>query len=215
MIFLNNFDVFVEGFLKTLQLAGMSFALALPLGVVLALMRTSPVGILRGTGGAYVEIFRNTPLTVLLFFSAFVLPVLGFSLSYFLFAVIGLTAYYAAFFCEAVRSGLNTIPIGQAEAARSIGLSTRQMLWYVIMPQAFRNALPAVVNVVIALIKSTAIASAFGVAESISSMELLIFRHSDSVISILIVTCLLYLAITIPLGRLAAFMEQQSAGHGS
>ena len=131
---LDNLDTFRQGFVTTLALTVVSTVLALALGTLLAAMRVSPVPTLRAAGTTYVEIVRNTPLTVVFFFAVFVLPQLDIRLSFFAFAVIAVTVYHAAFFCEAVRSGINA-GVGQAEAARSIGLTFTQSLRLVVLPR--------------------------------------------------------------------------------
>ena len=157
--------------------------LALLLGTLLAAMRVSPVPTLRAAGATYVEIVRNTPLTLVFFFAVFVLPQLDIRLSFFVFAVIAVTVYHAAFFCEAVRSGINAVGVGQAEAARSIGLTFTQSLRLVVLPQAFRTVIPPLINVVIALTKNTSIAAAFGVAELTAVTTRLANANSDAVIA--------------------------------
>ena len=206
-----NAGIFWQGILVTLALAGVSFVISLPAGLILAVMRTSPVPGFRWFGAIYVSIFRNTPLAIVFFFSAFVLPQLGMNLSYFAYAIIALVVYYSSFFCEAIRSGINAVPLGQAEAARSIGLGYQDNLRYIVIPQALRSSIPPVVNVVIALVKSTAVASAFGVGESLSSMQRLANDESDAVLIILFATAIIYLCMTIPLGLFANHIERRSA----
>jgi glutamate transport system permease protein len=208
---LDNLDLYRQGFLTTLTLAALSSVLALVLGTVLAAMRVSPVPPLRGAGTAYVEIVRNTPLTVVFFFSVFVLPQVDIRLSFFVFAVIALTVYHAAFFCEALRSGINSVAAGQAEAARSIGLTFGQSLRLVILPQAFRTVIPPIINVVIALIKNTSIAAAFGVLEATGVGQQLANTNSDQVIPLLLGVAISYLAITLPAGWLAGVLERRVA----
>ena len=125
---LDNLDAYRRGFVTTLELSVLASLLALALGTVLAAMRVSPVPILRAAGATYVEIVRNTPLTLVFFFVVFVLPQVDIVLPFFVFAVLALTIYHAAFFCEAVRSGINSVGVGQAEAACSIGLIFGQSL---------------------------------------------------------------------------------------
>ena len=204
-----NASVLLDGFEQTLLLTVVSTALALPLGVALAAMRVSPPAGLRAAGTVYVAVLRNVPLVVVFFFSAFVLPQLVLQRTYFTFALIALVAYYAAFFCEAVRSGINAVSAGQAEAARSVGLGFWGVLLEVVLPQALRTAVPPLINVVIALVKSTAVASAFGVAETLSAMEQVANRESTAVISVLVAAALLYLAITIPLGLISGVVERR------
>jgi glutamate transport system permease protein len=206
-----NLDLYWGGFLTTLELAALSSVLALVLGTVLAAMRVSPVPPLRAAGTTYVEIVRNTPLTVVFFFVVFVLPQVDVRLSFFVFAVIAVTVYHAAFFCEAVRSGINSVSAGQAEAARSIGLTFGQSLRLVILPQAFRTVIPPLINVVIALIKNTSIAAAFGTAELTAAGTRLANANGDAVIPVLLGIAVCYLMLTLPAGWLAGAVERRVA----
>jgi glutamate transport system permease protein len=208
---LDNLGTYREGFVTTLELSVLSSALALVLGTLLAAMRVSPVPTLRAAGATYVELVRNTPLTVVFFFVVFVLPQLDILLPYFAFAVIALTVYHAAFFCEAVRSGINAVGVGQAEAARSIGLTFGQSLRLVVLPQAFRTVIPPLINVVIALIKNSSIAAAFGVVELTATGTRLANANGDAVIAILAGVAVCYLALTLPSGWLAGRLERRVA----
>ena len=208
---LDNLDAYREGFVTTLELSALSSVLALVLGTLLAAMRVSPVPTLRAAGATYVELVRNTPLTVVFFFVVFVLPQLDILLPYFTFAVIALTVYHAAFFCEAVRSGINAVGVGQAEAARSIGLTFGQSLRLVVLPQAFRTVIPPLINVVIALIKNSSIAAAFGVVELTATGIRLGNANGDAVIAVLAGVAVCYLILTLPSGWLAGRMERRLA----
>jgi glutamate transport system permease protein len=208
---LDNLDTFRQGFVTTLALTVVSTVLALALGTLLAAMRVSPVPTLRAAGSTYVEVVRNTPLTVVFFFAVFVLPQLDIRLSFLQFAVIAVTVYHAAFFCEAVRSGINAVGVGQAEAARSIGLTFTQSLRLVILPQAFRTVVPPLINVVIALTKNTSIAAAFGVVELTAVGARLANTNGDAVIAILAGIALCYLVLTLPSGWLAGQLERRVA----
>ena len=208
---LDNLDAFRQGFVTTLALTVVSTVLALLLGTLLAAMRVSPVPTLRAAGATYVELVRNTPLTVVFFFVVFVLPQLDILLPYFTFAVIALTVYHAAFFCEAVRSGINAVGVGQAEAARSIGLTFGQSLRLVVLPQAFRTVIPPLINVVIALIKNSSIAAAFGVVELTATGTRLANANGDAVIAVLVGVAVCYLVLTLPSGWLAGRLERRVA----
>jgi glutamate transport system permease protein len=207
----DNLDAYRQGFVTTLTLTVIASALALVLGTLLAAMRVSPIPTLRSAGTTYVAIVRNTPLTVVFFFVVFVLPQLDIGLSFFVFAVIAVTVYHAAFFCEAVRSGINSVAAGQAEAARSIGLTFIQSLRLVILPQAFRTVVPPLINVVIALTKNTSIAAAFGVIELTAIGTRLANANADAVIPLLAGVAVCYLAITLPSGWLAGRLERRLA----
>ena len=208
---LDNLAAYREGFVTTLELSALSSVLALMLGTLLAAMRVSPVPTLRAAGATYVELVRNTPLTVVFFFVVFVLPQLDILLPYFTFAVIALTVYHAAFFCEAVRSGINAVGVGQAEAARSIGLTFGQSLRLVVLPQAFRTVIPPLINVVIALIKNSSIAAAFGVIELTATGTRLANANGDAVIAVLAGVAVCYLILTLPSGWLAGRVERRLA----
>jgi glutamate transport system permease protein len=208
---LDNLDAYRRGFVTTLELSVLASLLALALGTVLAAMRVSPVPILRAAGATYVEIVRNTPLTLVFFFVVFVLPQVDIVLPFFVFAVLALTIYHAAFFCEAVRSGINSVGVGQAEAARSIGLTFGQSLQLVVLPQAFRTVIPPLINVVIALIKNSSIAAAFAVAELTATGTRLANANGDAVIPILAGVAVCYLIMTLPAGWLAGRLERRVA----
>ena len=208
---LDNLDAYRQGFVTTLELSVLASALALLLGTGLAAMRVSPVPTLRAAGATYVELVRNTPLTLVFFFVVFVLPQVDVVLPFFVFAVLALTIYHAAFFCEAVRSGINAVGVGQAEAARSIGLTFGQSLQLVILPQAIRTVIPPLINVVIALIKNSSIAAAFAVVELTATGTRLANANGDAVIPILAGVAVCYLFLTLPSGWLAGRLERRVA----
>jgi glutamate transport system permease protein len=208
---LDNLDAYRQGFVTTLELSVLASALAMVLGTVLAAMRVSPVPTLRAAGATYVELVRNTPLTLVFFFVVFVLPQVDIVLPFFVFAVMALTIYHAAFFCEAVRSGINSVGVGQAEAARSIGLTFGQSLQLVVLPQALRTVIPPLINVVIALIKNSSIAAAFAVAELTAIGTRLANANGDAVIPVLAGVAVCYLVLTLPSGWLAGQLERRVA----
>ena len=200
---------FWEGFRVTLLLLVVSGVLALVLGTAIAAMRISPVPVLRGFAAAWTEIARNTPLTLVFFFTAFVMPMLGVRAPYVLLAFVALTYYTSPFVAEALRSGINGVPVGQAEAARSIGLGFRQTVSLVVLPQAFRMTVPPLINVFIALTKNTSVAGAFFVFELFGATTRGTRDHGDQVILMLLYAAALYLVITVPLGLIAGAIEKK------
>src|SRR5690606_6614110 len=139
----DNWELILSGFRMTLQLTLLSAVGALVLGLVLAAMRVSPIAPLRAFGTVYVDLLRNTPLTLVFFFWFFVATQVGIQLPLgFVPAVMALSLYAAAFVCEAMRSGIHSVGVGQAEAARSIGMTFGQVLTLVVMPQAVRTVIP-------------------------------------------------------------------------
>jgi glutamate transport system permease protein len=203
--------LYLEGFLATLQLLAISGVGAFVVGVLIAAMRISPIPTLRTFATVYTEILRNIPLLLVLFFCAFVLPLLGVGLDYFALACVGLTAYTSPFVAEAVRSGVNGVPIGQAEAARSIGLNFGQTVSLVVLPQAVRMVVPPLINVFIALTKNTSVAGIFFVVELFGASSRAARDHSNAVILVLLYAAVLYLVITIPLGLIAGRIEKKVA----
>jgi glutamate transport system permease protein len=191
----DNFTLFRDGFLRTVQLTALSALLALVLGVLLAAFRVSPVAPLRVFGALWVNVLRNTPLILLFFAVTFALPKIGIKMSYFTFAVLALGCYTASFICEAVRSGVNTVPLGQAEAARSLGMSFGQTLRLVVLPQATRSVVAPIGSILIALAKNSAIAGAFNVPE-LYSVEQTLSEQGYGIIAIFFWVAVCYLLIT-------------------
>jgi len=203
--------LYLQGFLQTLALLGIAGVGSFILGVLVAAMRISPVPSLRAFATVYTELLRNIPLLLVLFFCAFVLPLLGSDLDYFTLAAIGLTAYTSPFVAEAMRSGINGVPVGQAEAARSIGMGFAQTVTLVVLPQAGRMVVPPLINVFIALTKNTSVAGAFFVDELFKATGAATRDNSDAVILVLLYAGLLYLCITVPLGLIAGAIEKKVA----
>jgi glutamate transport system permease protein len=211
-VVLDHFDLYWHGFLKTLGICLWAGSGALVLGTLLAAFRVSPIPPLRWTGTGYVNLVRNCPLTVVLFFVAFGLPEVGVNQSYYRFAVAGLIVYTAAFVCEAVRSGINAVPTGQAEAARAVGLTFGQALRFVVLPQALRSVVPPLGSVLIAMVKNSAIVGAFGVAGELYNVgATLTGAQGFSALPVLTGVVLGYLAITIPAGIGLGVLERRVA----
>ncbi len=207
---IENFPSFVDAFLVTVRLLAVSGVGALVIGTLIAALRISPVPALRGFATVYTEVLRNTPLTLVLFFCAFVLPQLGVRLDYMLAATVGLTLYTSPFVAEAVRSGVNGVPVGQAEAARAIGLRFGQTLGLVVLPQAIRMVIPPLINVLIALTKNTSVAAGFAVLELVAVSRQVIQLNGDATITILVAVAVFYLVITVPLGQAANALERRA-----
>ena len=205
---LDNLDVFVRGFTTTVTLTLVAAVGALVLGTLIAAMRVSPVPPLRWAGATYVQLVRNTPLTVVFFLVVFGLPEVDVTLSFFLSAVLALGLYTAAFVAEAVRSGVGSVAAGQAEASRAVGMTFGQTLRLVVLPQAFANIVPPLASVFIALLKNTSIASAFFVFEGVQSMNQLINANGDQVLAILAAAALGYLALALAASGLFGLLER-------
>ncbi|MCI3271948.1 amino acid ABC transporter permease [Streptomyces cylindrosporus] len=215
--FLEGYDV-LGAFWTTVQLTLLAAVGSLVWGTLLAAMRVGPVPLMRGFGTVYVNIVRNIPLTVIILFTSLGLNnTLGISLGSsvidtinFRLAVLGLVAYTSAFVCEALRSGINTVPVGQAEAARAIGLSFSQVLRLVVLPQAFRSSVGPLTNVLIALTKNTTVAAAIGVAEAATLMKTMV-ENEAQLIPISAVFALGFVILTLPTGLILGWVGKKVA----
>ncbi|MGW2786521.1 amino acid ABC transporter permease [Streptomyces populi] len=216
--FLQGYDV-LGAFWTTVKLTVLSALGSLVLGTLLAAMRVSPVPLMRGFGTVYVNIVRNIPLTIIILFSSLGLADIfgvtmgasnNFDVQGFRLAVLSLVAYHAAFVCEALRSGVNTVPVGQAEAARAIGLGFGQNLRLIVLPQAFRAAVIPLANVLIALTKNTTVAAAIGVAEAATLMRTMIENEAQTVL-IAAVFAFGFVVLTLPTGLFLGWLGKRLA----
>lgn len=209
----DNLDLYAEGFVGTLKLTGIGATGALLLGAGLAAMRVSPVASLRAGGLAYVEGFRNCPLPVLVVLMAFGLPALGEpfrSFSFFAYGATAIVIYHAAFACEALRSGINSVSAGQGEAARALGLPFGQTLGLIVLPQALRTVIPPLGNVLIALTKNTAVVAGIDVVDITNVTEVIINDTVDPLFAVL-GSAVCYLVLTLPMGLLVGRIERRAA----
>ena len=208
----DNFDLFWDGFVRSLGICVWGMVGSLVLGTIIAACRVSPVPPLRALGTAWVTIIRNCPLTVVLFFFAFGFPEIGINGDYYAFGLAALIIYTSAFVCEALRAGINAVPAGQAEAARAIGLPFSQTLLQIVLPQAFRTSIPPVGSVIIAMFKNSAVVGAFGVGADLFSVgESLTSAQGYAALPVLTGVALGYLAITLPAGVLLGVLERKVA----
>ncbi|HUH53934.1 MAG TPA: amino acid ABC transporter permease [Microbacteriaceae bacterium] len=210
MVVIDNIDQVLQGFFMTLRLLLVGGLGAMAIGTVVATMRISPVASLRMFAAGYTELVRNIPLTLLFVFMVFVLPLIVTNKPpYEALAMITLAVYTSPFVAEALRSGINGVPVGQAEAARSIGLTFGQTLSIVILPQALRMVVPPLINVFIALTKNTSVAGGFFVAELFLTARTLANQNGQAVLQILVGVAFFYLLITVPLGLIAGAIEKK------
>ncbi|MBY4129086.1 amino acid ABC transporter permease [Rhodococcus fascians] len=212
----------VEVFVTTIQLTVLSAIGALIIGTLVAAMRVSPIPIARAIATVYVTIFRNTPLTLIILFTSFGLfQTLGVSLASqssptglvdnnFRLAVLGLSIYTASFVAESLRSGINTVPVGQAEAGRSLGMTFTQNVSIVVLPQAFRAVVGPLGSVLIALTKNTTIASVIGVVEASFLMKEMI-ENEAAIFVVGGIFALGFMILTLPTGLLFGYISKRLA----
>jgi glutamate transport system permease protein len=214
-VLLENWKPILQAFGVTIEMMLIAGTIAMVVGSVLAAMRVSPIALARGFGATYIRVVRNTPLLVIMVLFAFGLPeidirpeldlnsVLGLEANhrllnfnvFFIFATTALGLYTAAFVCEALRSGINAVHLGQAEAARAIGLPFAGVMTHIILPQAFRATIPPLANVQIALLKNTTVAGALGVAEAFVRMRLVIKDNPGELNTIFIAFALIFVVL--------------------
>ena len=209
-----HFGYILGGFLVTVELTVLGYVGALVLGTVLAVCRVGPITPLRVVGTGYVEFFRNIPLLALLILFVFGLPDIGLTFSLFGSAAICLALTGAAYVCESVRSGINAVPVGQAEAARAIGLPFAKVLTVVVLPQAFRTMVPPLVNVFIGMALGSSLAAAIGVPELTNRTQQLNLQYAEAVVTFLVAGAF-YVAMAFLGAGGGRLLERRVGGRGA
>ncbi|MCF0097085.1 amino acid ABC transporter permease [Micromonospora sp. NPDC049114] len=204
----DNGQLFVDGFTNTVKLFLIAAVGSLVLGTLLGAMRVSPVPALRAFGATYVNLVRNTPLTLVFAFLVFAVPKLDVNIDYFPSAAIALTVYTSAFVCEVIRSGVNTVAAGQAEAARALGMTFGQVLTLIVLPQALRAMVPPMMSVFIAMLKNTTIAAGFSVLEA-GAIPAYMAERGEPQFAVLLWITIGFLILILPLVALQRFLERK------
>lgn len=195
---------------------------SLVFGTLLVAMRVGPIGVLSKAASLYVTLVRNTPLLMIFFFWQFAAPKIGWKFtfvdisigrfdftSFFTAGVVALTMYTSTFVCEALRSGVNAVPLGQAEAARAIGLPFAGVMSQVVLPQAFRASVPPLASVLIALLKNTSVAAVFGIFEAVAQMRVLTNNNADERWGIFLAFSIGYVVLVEIVSFLALSLERR------
>ena len=213
-VLFNNMDLFVKGFGTTLVLFAGGGAIALVLGFITGAMRVSPVPIMRAVGTVYVNLVRNTPLTLLFFFFAFGYPKLfpvgswGSGRSDVELAILALGLYTATYVAEVIRSGINTIPAGQMEAGRALGFTFTQSMQLIVLPQAGRAVVPPMMSVLIALLKNTTVAAGFSVLEA-GAIRAYLSERSEPLMAGLLWVAAIFVVLVLLLAMLQRVLEKK------
>ncbi|MGA8113298.1 MAG: amino acid ABC transporter permease [Actinocatenispora sp.] len=206
----SHIGVLVGGLGVTLELSLLGFAGALVLGTLLTIMRVSPITPLTVAGTVYVEVFRNVPLLAFLVLFVFGLPDAGISYSLFTSEAVCLAMYFAAYVCEAVRAGINAVSVGQAEAARALGMTFSQSLGTVILPQAFRTMVQPLANIFIGVVLASSLGAAVGVSELTGRTQVLDLQYDEPVPTFIAAT-LGYVLVTLAVALLAGRIQKRMA----
>ncbi|MGC2941349.1 amino acid ABC transporter permease [Brevibacterium sp. FAM 24638] len=206
-------DVITKALKNTVVFTGLGFVLGLAIAIVLALMRLSSVGVYRWIAFVYIEFFRGLPALVVFLVMGFGLPVAfpGFILPQLVVIMIALALVSSAYMAETIRAGIQAVPKGQVEAARSLGMSSSRAMFTIVLPQAMRIILPPLTNELILLTKDSSLAYILG--SSVDGRELAALGRAEIVNSAnltpFIVIALCYLIITIPLSYLSRVLEKK------
>lgn len=201
--------------LLTLKIGWMGILFAIVLGFLCALVRHYKVPVLRRVVGVYIEIFRNTPLLIQLFFLYFGLPKIGLAIDAEVCGVLGLALLGGAYMAECFRSGLESVEPIQTESALSLGMSHFQTVWHVVLPQAVSSSVPAFVGNIIFLLKETSVFSAISLMDLMFTAKDLIGLYSKT-IECLAMLVFFYLLILLPVSIIGSIVEKKLrfAGYG-
>ena len=210
VILVQSLPMVFKGFLMSLSIVLVAFPLAIPFGFALSLMRISKSRILRCLASIYVNIIRGTPAFLQIYIAFFGLPLAGVKVDDYVLGVIVMAMNSSAYLCEIFRAGIQSIPKGQNEAARSLGMNAFQTLLYVMIPQTFRNVLPTLTSEFILLYKDTSLLAAVGVVEIVMNARTIVATTGS--ITPYVVAALFYLVITLPLAHLVGKLEGRLLG---
>lgn len=208
-VIFGNLDLWGSALGNTLMIFFGGGVLALILGIIVGAARVSPVPIARGVGTVYVNLIRNTPLTLVFFFFIFGYPQLGLPrLSTTVLGILAIGIYTATYVAEVLRAGINTVPVGQAEAARAIGLPFGQVMTLVVLPQAFRSVVPPMMSVFIALMKNTTVAAGFSILE-LGAVRAYLSERGENALVVLLWVAVIFVVLVLILSSLQRYLENK------
>lgn len=207
----DNLTFLLKGLMVTLKVAFVAIVLSFVFGALVGTLRYAKIPVVSQALAVLVEMIRNLPLILIIFFTRFALPEVGIKLSVEMAAIVALTVFEAAMISEVVRGGLNSIDKGQIEAARSSGLTYTQTLWHIVLPQGLRRMMPPMVSQFISLLKDTSLAVIISLSELMHNAQIITGQNINWVIPILILTALIYFAVNYPLSLIARRLEARQA----
>lgn len=197
----------LKGFWVTIKIAGISIIFSFLLGAFLGIIRYAKIPVLAQISAFFVEVIRNLPLLLIIFFIYFALPEIGIKLGITWSAIIALTVFESAMLAEIIRSGLNSVHKGQMEAGRSSGLSYVQTLWHIILPQGLRRMVPPIVSQFISLLKDTSLAVVIALPDLMHNAQVINAQSINYIIPIFILTALIYFVVNYALSLVARRLE--------
>lgn len=202
----------LQGMLVSLKITALALLIGFIAGTILGILQLSKNRLIRALVTLFVTIIRGTPMLIQIVFLYYVLSVTGLSLSPFFAAVLAIGINSSAYVSQIMKTGIQSVPVGQIEAARTLGIRRRDLLWYIILPQAIRVVLPALGNESITLIKDSSLASLIGVMELYKEGQIVISQTYDA-LSIYCIVGLLYLVITSTISALVNLLEKRLNRH--
>ncbi|HIY66451.1 MAG TPA: amino acid ABC transporter permease [Candidatus Agrococcus pullicola] len=204
----DNLDIWIPAFMGTIRIFFFGLIIALILGFIVGAMRVSPVPIARAVGAAYVNFVRNTPLTLMFFIFVFAVPpVFGYR-NLEVLGILAIGLYTATYVAETVRSGINTVPVGQAEAARAVGMSFGQVMTHIVLPQAGRSVIPPMMSVIIAFLKNTTVAAGFSIL-NLGMMRSYMSERGENMMVVLLWTAAIFVALVFILSAVQNLLEKK------
>lgn len=210
VLIVSSLPIIFGGFLMSVAIVLAAFPLAIPFGFLFALMRISKSRILRALAAVYVNLIRGTPAFLQIYIAFFGLPLAGVNIDNYTLGVIVMAMNSAAYLCEIFRAGIQSIPKGQSEAARSLGMGAAQTMVSIIIPQTFRNVIPTLTSEFILLYKDTSLLAAVGVMEIVMYAKTIVATTGS--ITPYVVAALFYLVVTLPLARVVSLLELRLTG---
>lgn len=210
-VIVTSVPIVFQGFAMAIAVVAVAFPLAIPIGLLLALMRMARFRLFRFIGSLYVNVVRGTPLFLQIYIAFLGLPYAGITLPQFPLAVAVLSMNSAAYLCEIFRAGIQSISKGQFEAARSLGMTGAQTMLFVIIPQTIRRVLPTMTSEFILLYKDTSLLASVGMMEVVLYAKTTVATTGS--LAPYIVAAVFYLIITIPLAKLVGNLEERLAGN--
>ncbi|MGC5325211.1 amino acid ABC transporter permease [Brevibacillus sp. SYSU BS000544] len=199
----------LKGFLVTLEVAFISIVLSFAIGIIVGTLRYGRIPVVSQSLAVVVELIRNLPLLLIIFFTYFALPEVGLKLDKFYAAILALVIFESAMLSEIVRSGLNSVDKGQIEAARSSGLTYMQTLWHIVLPQALRRMVPPIVSQFISLLKDTSLAVVIALPELMNHAQIINGRNVNYVIPVFLLIAVMYFVVNYALSLLSKRLENK------
>ena len=199
----------VGGFAGTLALAGLGLAGAFPLALLIGIARTSSINIIKRASTVWIYTFRSIPLIMIIFWAYFLLPVvIGLEIPPFTTALVAIIFYESAFLAEIIRAGLESIPQGQVEASRSLGLNYFKTLFNIQLPQALTNMIPSLLNQFVSTIKATSIVYIIGVQEASFAVQQINSIELTGTLRTYLILALFYFVLCLILSKFANSLEK-------